>query len=354
MRVIFLKIKLRIVSFLLSLSLLAAIIYTGFTAYANGLNVYLIAVPKPGGAGVPIKELEDINGNRAVFTCENIYDKTVKALQSNHSVVLKGTNHSYPYVMNYNLTSGGFFTKEAAENKNKVAVINEKAAFAMFGTLDAAGNMIHIDLTPYAVIGVINDKDSDNTNVFIPAACFGETAGAIASNLSLDRSLTAEHVKNELKHIGVDELKYDFIDFGLLIKIITGKAFMSLAIILLGFLTILLRKSIGAATRKLKEIDINRQRLYFKELLKTETRPIQRLVLLLPLITSIIIIGLLLIINMLEKLLLWNTTKGMLDNINYTGFTMNIAEIERCYVLSDFLFIGFAAVFVIFMMTVWE
>ncbi len=131
MRVISLKNRIPVISLVLSLIFVVGLIYNGAAASGLGFYAYLTAEPKITG-NIPIQTLDDIDGG-LMLAYENTYEKSVKALNSFHGVMLKGVNFNYSHVMGHGIISGGFFTVEAAENKIKTAVLNEKAAFEMFG-----------------------------------------------------------------------------------------------------------------------------------------------------------------------------------------------------------------------------
>ena len=91
-------------------------------------------------------------------------EKKIKAIHGNHTVNLRGTNYSYPFVLNYNLVNGGFFTKSAQEQGSKVVVLNEIAAFELFGGNDCIRNEIIVDNLIYTV--KLNIK-IENKNIYI-------------------------------------------------------------------------------------------------------------------------------------------------------------------------------------------
>lgn len=91
------------------------------------------------------------------------------------SMEVVGTNDNFPYFLKGSMLGGTFFNKIYLEKKCKVAVINEKAAFELFGTTSGLGNRIYIGQQVYEVIGVIENSYLKNTaQIYLPETTFNE------------------------------------------------------------------------------------------------------------------------------------------------------------------------------------
>ena len=346
--------KIKIASFILLLLSAIAIVYVCVMSDAEGVGIYFVAVPKTAGSGIPISAIEEINENKFMLTYENIYDKTIQALQSNFSITLKGTNYTYPYVMNYSIVNGGFFTKEAAENKNRVVVVNEKAAFDIYGTLNAVGNELFMDMALYQIVGVIRDNDEERLNVYISAQYLAETTETITVNMSLSGEISEEYVKNELKHIGISEQRYDFINLGTIIASVQDKMILSFWFAILGVLVFLIKKTIQAMIGKWRVINTQRDALYMREMLRDSERPIQKLILSGTAAAGMMAAGFWIVLRMFEKLLRWHSISGIFNAVNYTSFSTYISSIENSYLLSNVLFAAFVIFYCIFFISIWD
>ena len=75
----------------------------------------------------------------------------------NVSAQTLGVDEEYWKIYDYKFLSGTPFTKEEIESGNKLAIINETTARAIFSETDVAGRQIDINNNPYLIKGVIED-----------------------------------------------------------------------------------------------------------------------------------------------------------------------------------------------------
>lgn len=209
-----------------------ALFFLGFFVNHGQYKEILYITPNTNHASdASLEEIEKINEEDFLTTYTVEQEKKIKAIHGNHIVNLRGTNYSYPFVLNYNLIKGGFFTKSAQEQKHKVVVLNEIAAFELFGGNDCIGNELTMDGYIYTVVGVLDDEDEDHKNIYVPITFMKELPNEFISRLSED--VSEEYVKTEYKNIGITTDYYQFINIGLRSKMIQERAVISCILILI-------------------------------------------------------------------------------------------------------------------------
>jgi len=172
-------------------------------------DTLLLITPKSASQrGVSPDAIEDINGKKLMITYISEESATAQAVNSNAGVTLRATNYTHPHVMRLVMKSGGFFTIAHQEQSSKTAVLNEKAAFDLFGGVDIVGKELTIGNDRYRVVGVISDED-DTLHVYIPVT-LRQQSRPNSFAVRLDDNVSEALVKNELKQIGVTDSSYDF------------------------------------------------------------------------------------------------------------------------------------------------
>ena len=192
-------------AFLLSLFVLSAL--AGQQGYENRLMVSPLG---SGAPGINPERLEEFAEEEFLLTYEIRRPGTVQAVNQRHTVTVVGTNSYYAGMLNYVHLNGGFFTAAAMDAKNRHAVLNETAAFQIFGSVGITGKTLKLDGESWTVTGVIQDGDTQNTNIYIPAGVAGGQAEAII--VLMDDRVTEAYAKNALKRIGIHENNYEFIN----------------------------------------------------------------------------------------------------------------------------------------------
>jgi len=207
------------ISALLFSALYALSVMAGAQGYAN----LLMASGSSAGPGLSVEQLENWNGRgyyneegdflreECLLTYEIPRTAAVSVNNNRHSVTLTGTNPYYPGMMGYPLKDGGFFTASTMNAKSKHAVLNETAAFALFGSRSLSGGTLRIDGDLWQIVGVIGDHDGERPVLYIPATVYGGTASSVIA--LMDETFTEARVKNSLKSIGIHDNNFDFLNF---------------------------------------------------------------------------------------------------------------------------------------------
>jgi len=236
--VISLRIKVRIFSLSLAVILLAALFALSFLGDRAGYSgLMLVTRGNTAVRGITPDTAARLRDEGLLLTYEIPSHTMVEALNSRHSVKLIGTNSTYPTITGTNLISGGFFTQPAWDSQSRVAVLNENAAFAMFGSTNIDGQVITISGERWIITGVINDGKNDTTlNVYIPSSVNGGYIRSIMILMPSDE--TPAHVVNALGGFGIREGEYDFFNLSRTAESV-GERF-SVALKIAGCLTIIL------------------------------------------------------------------------------------------------------------------
>jgi len=94
------------------------------------------------------------------------------------SILVTGVPSDYPAVRNFQVKTGSFFSEVDDRNLQRVAVLGKKVADKLFGSEDPLGKHILIYRVPCRVIGVMEEKGVDISNVdqdnqvFVPIHTF--------------------------------------------------------------------------------------------------------------------------------------------------------------------------------------
>ncbi|MDR2712963.1 MAG: ABC transporter permease, partial [Clostridiales bacterium] len=127
--------------------------------------------------------------------------------QTAYSTTLVGTNSCYPFVLNYPVLAGGFWSQSAWKGKERQLVLNEKAAFHILGGNDIIGLTLQLDGEIWLVSGVIRDDYEDEVRAYLPSS---QSGGSPKSLLALSKS-TLAYAASALKDLGVQESAYDIV-----------------------------------------------------------------------------------------------------------------------------------------------
>ncbi|MFV0480857.1 MAG: MacB family efflux pump subunit [Campylobacteraceae bacterium] len=99
---------------------------------------------------------------------------TVKYENNDQSTTLNANSYAYPTVRDWPIAKGVFFTKEDEARYEKVAVLGDTVANALFPSTDPLGKFVVIDNMMFQVIGVLSKKgasamgDDEDDVVFVP------------------------------------------------------------------------------------------------------------------------------------------------------------------------------------------
>jgi len=321
----------------------------------KGLKNQLIVVPKfHTDVKVNVEKVEQLNENNFLLTYEVIKEGSIKFLNSRYNVFIKGTNYTYPHITGYSFAKGGFFTKSAQDQKKRSVVLNELAAFEIFGNNNIIGEKILLYDEPYTIVGVINDQDTENKNVYIPVTILSDSPTTVLTFIDSDNEITKEYIKNELKEIDVTDTSHDFINFAEIRSIIRERTMISVLLVSFTILIFILKVNTKKLINSYRDLKNLLMQHYFKDILRKKPDIIYGL-----LIRSFYIVFCLstlsLIANNIFKMCInWNVDTSVLMKLNYESFIDKIQFIQYAYIFSTIAFVSFIIILVLLFISAYK
>lgn len=103
------------------------------------------------------------------------------------NVNVTGVNEEYDEIKNLNVTNGTFLSYMDMESLSKKCVIGTYVQKELFGGMNAVGQNIKINGTPYAIIGVLEEKAGSTSNgsdavIYIPYTTAFRTSSSASIN----------------------------------------------------------------------------------------------------------------------------------------------------------------------------
>lgn len=253
----------------INLALIAVILGIYFKISDKGYKNQFYFYPKLNNNVTVSKEkIDDINENKFLITYEISESKIASTTYSKKQVLLKKTNYTYKLILDYNLLAGSFFTKEMQTANSSSVVLNEFAAFKLFGGIDCINNELDIDGKTYSVVGIIDDYDSKNLNVFTITSEVEDTAFSCIAYIDQKNGVKEQLVKNQLKEIGITFENYTFVNLQILYNNIVSKCIVSIVIVLIFLLLLILKSLIIILLSNIYKLKKLLKTIYLKNIFK--------------------------------------------------------------------------------------
>ncbi len=80
------------------------------------------------------------------------------AMDKNWATQIHGVSVDYPFIRNWEIETGSFFTEQDVRGRRKVAVLGDTVAAEIFGERDPLGARIRLNRVPFTVIGTLKEK----------------------------------------------------------------------------------------------------------------------------------------------------------------------------------------------------
>ena len=188
-------------------ALVQALCIAGLLAFFGlvGVNSDDFIMVAPGSRSLDRERLDEILGDGILLTYELTEETRVNHMNAGHSAIAVYTNFAHPHVLGYRILNGGFFTAAHQEFGVRAVTLNKSAAFNIFGSLNTAGQHISIDNREYLVTGVIDDDDSENNRVYLPASLSQRPLSTVITPVDESANLSHEYVLNRLSSAGISE-----------------------------------------------------------------------------------------------------------------------------------------------------
>ena len=144
--------------------------------------------------------------HQVVLSYLNSVDTTAVALGVNHRVTRMGTNASLLPTAGYSLVAGHFLRDQHLTERSAVVVLNQAAAFTLFGVIDPVGQVLTLGDDTYVVVGVIADgSEADALHLYVPATRYDSQVREVVINLALNTQHTFAYLLALLRQVGIDE-----------------------------------------------------------------------------------------------------------------------------------------------------
>jgi hypothetical protein len=218
---------------------------------------------------IDVQKIEPFSDENFPLTYEITEPEKAVVLGLEYPVTFIGTNSRYPRLLGYSIVEGSFFSKEDWEGGRRHAVLNGKAAFALFGTGRAAGGRLKIRGETWIVAGVINDGDEDNSRIYAPSSVRGGRASYLLAQTDSAGGIDASYIRDSLKSLGVYDGGFDFFDLGAELRFFWERAAVSLMLLGCLFLAFLIPPALGKFRGLLFLLRQELKKRYPLELLRT-------------------------------------------------------------------------------------
>ena len=351
MKVISLQSKLKPVLWLFAVALLAGLLSISIFVKTLDCEDLLLVVPDSSNSSqINAKQLEEINGDSFLLTYEILSKESLRAIHANYDITVRKTNYTYPFIMNYRLINGSFFTEEDQKEKKKVAILNQTAAYAMFGNIDICGRKVNINQEEFTVLGVVQDsddkahkdnkdqEDDERGNVYIPAACSGENPASFIIQLSGD--LTESIAKNEYKGIIVAENEYVTISFKTITEFVYGLSIIGIKIAVISVLLLIFKKNQDRLRESVKNLRKLSRGFYIRELFRHYPQKIWKAAgqIIVMLLMTFLILNL--VFSFIEDYIQWNDSVSFLTYEDSSAAGQFASSLKYAVTQSIVLLIG--------------
>ena len=311
---------------------LAGLCVSAFLAGKNR-NLLFVLPSETGSRRFDVEVIEEFAEKWFLLSYEIPGPERVSLPHAEYPVTLVATNSSYPRILGFSMLEGAFFSKQAWKGKQKHAVLNETAAFTIFGSTNIAGRRFRIHNDTWLVTGVISDGDVNKARIYIPSSVRGGEAGALALTGGMDEA----YVRNSLKTLGIQEGYFDFINLGTQCRLLWERAEV-VTLLFFAFLFIsLLKPLIGGFKKAGSAMKRDLTRLYPGELLQRRGNSFYKVVFLSLGLVLLPILTLFLFLRLASVCLPWQDIPSLAD-LNRDFFILRLSEIRGFELISRFFF----------------
>ena len=211
-----------------------------FLADMNSIKNLLLVTPSQAGSpAVNVNKIEEFTESDFLITYEIQSSEKVSLAYNSFPVTVSATNSCYPQILRLELIEGSFFSRQAWTGRQRHAVLNEKAAFTIFGSNRITGSQLKIKGEIWIVTGVIKDGDEDKSRIYIPSSVTGGQVNCFIVLMSASSGFDEPFIIDSMKNLGVHRTSFDFINLDTQRDFLYERAYVSV-FLLSGFIFILL------------------------------------------------------------------------------------------------------------------
>jgi len=320
----------------------AGLCVPAFLAGREGKENLLMVLPSQlDSPRIDVQRIEEFSQNEFLITYEIPVSERVSLPQGDFPVTVIGTNESFHQILGLKMLEGSFFSKQAWTGKQRHAVLNEKAAFEIFGSSRIVDSRFRIRGDTWLVTGVIDDGDDEHSRVYVPSSIQGTPAAELFVLMS--RGYNETYVKNSIKNLDIREGSFNFFNAGTQVDLLWERVLiiplLFFSLFFLGLLRLFITKFLNALADLKKELN----RHYTDEILsknrKAALKPAAYALVLLALPSA----ALFLILRIVSIVLNWQDVFSITE-INRETLYPHLANFYNYEIASRFLF-GFTLFF---------
>ncbi|MCL2243867.1 MAG: ABC transporter permease [Treponema sp.] len=320
----------------------------------NG-SLLMILPAQPGSPKFDVQKIEEYSENEFLITYQIPGTARVSLPHGEFPVLVIGTNSCYSNLLLSVISEGSFFSKQAWKSKQRHAVLNEKAAFTIFGSSRIAGNQFKIQNETWLVSGVINDGNDDKSIIYIPSSVNGGAAGELLALMTESSGVNAgyneAYIKNSIKTLGVHEGNFSFYNLGVRIRRLWERVVIALLLFTALFFISLMRHILIKFFSALADIKKMTDSRYIGEILRDDGITFLRLAFLVLAVLLLPSLSLVLFIRMVSVILPWQDIPS-LGGLNHELFYPYLVRLYNFELVSGILFV-FTLVFLAAFFVAW-
>ena len=331
--------------FLLSLAFflcLTGLCVPAFLAEREDKENLLIVLPSQiGSPKINVQKIEEFSLDEFLVTYEIPGSEKISLPQGDFPVTVIGTNDCYSKILGLTMTEGSFFSKQAWTGRQRHAVLNEKAAFTIFGSSRIVNNRFRIRNETWLVTGVISDGDDEHSRVYVPSSIHGAPAGEL---LALTSSGYDEaYIKNSIKNLDVREGSFTFFNLGTQIRLLWERVLVVPPLFFALFFAGLLRPFTVKFTMAISALRAETARRYTGEILRKNRKAVFKPAALALVLLFLPTAALFLFLRIASIVLRWQDIPSM-TAINREIFYPHLVRLYNFELVSRFFF-GFTLFF---------
>lgn len=322
---------------------LTGLLFLAICAEKKQYQDLIIVVPD--GSGLPSFELKEINeicDEEIAVTYDIKRRVTAEAANSPQPVTLIGTNSSYAEVIGLQVVEGSFFSAESWAMGNRYVMLNEPAAFKLFGSSNIIGNTVKLDGEVWMVTGIVKDGNKKNMMVYVPAS----TITGFPEALMAKTEGGTGTVRNSLRRLGIYESNCRVVDVSA-VALLFWQQFCVSVYLGIGLLSLMFTyKRISALREHFGLLRLRYQIMYLDELIAKSRRELRQMACQILLMILSIMTFLLLARKILNMALIWKDMGSEIKYLSDYFFREKMQWLMRYLISGPILF----SVFVIAML----
>ena len=289
---------------LVGMMALAALFWLAMCALHMQYQELMLVVPYEYGAlAYDVKEIEQISDEDVAVTYEIKSAAMARTVGSRQYPVTRvETNSCYDQLLGLQILEGSFFMEEAVRAGNRYAVLNNTAAYQLFGSYNIVGTTLELDGDMFLVIGVVKDQIKKEAAVYVPSGIISAPVHA----LLVKTEAAPETVRSSLMPLGMDESISRVIDLQAVSDFFRQQLLVGICLCAFLLLTAFTYRRVWVIGRHVRVLGNRGQTMYCSELIRASRKDLQKVARQIIMLLAGVAVMLLLLREVLEMVLGWN------------------------------------------------